>query len=154
MLNRHREITSKWYKNEKVGGLSRCIAMDRFGSVLPNCVGYALGRFHEVLANNNLITDFKYRALDTAPSLMLEKCNQYYPELTVSDIPREDSILVLRYPGDRFGGHVAYVEAVNNDLIFIGESSYKKATFNEFWIPLAALKAKGDLKFIYSPIAN
>ena len=38
---------NKYYKHTSAGGVNECIHI-KDGSVLPNCVGYAWGRFYEI----------------------------------------------------------------------------------------------------------
>ena len=40
-------VTDKYWVHTSCGGLNECIQISN-GSCLPNCVGYAWGRFYEI----------------------------------------------------------------------------------------------------------
>ena len=42
--------SSKYWKHTSAGGVNSCLLIGK-GSVLPNCVGYAWGRFYEILGS-------------------------------------------------------------------------------------------------------
>lgn len=105
-----------WIHTTK-GGLNSCILIGG-NSVLPNCVGYAWGRFYELLgskpnlARTNAEKWFSYNdgyARGNTPKLGAVACWQKGPTLDGSD----------------GAGHVAIVEAINPDgTITLSNSGY------------------------------
>lgn len=92
-----------------------------WANVLPNCVGYAVGRYHQVLSDSSFKT-FPYaedagKFADNAPKY----------GLTVGKTPKPGAIICWKLPGSY--GHVAFVEQVISDSeIIISESGWAYST--------------------------
>jgi len=128
------------------GGKNKCILIEG-DSVLPNCVGYAWGRFMEVLG--------------AQPKLSLANAENWYGNRADGykrgNKPRLGAVICWRKgrvgdPSDG-AGHVAIVEEIRKDgSILISESGYKKFRFRTSVIPptfyLAGYVFQG---FIYNP---
>ena len=116
------DIYSDYYIMIASGGWSPCIeGNDDYGlrpfpgSVLPNCVGYTVGRFNEMLGLNDCTwlgsTDAKYM-LDLAIAQGL----QY------GDVPRVGGVICWDSDED---GHCAVIEEViDNDTVRTSESGW------------------------------
>lgn len=138
--------TNKNYIHVTKGGKNKCILIEG-KSVLPNCVGYAWGRFMEVLGRQ--------------PKLSLANAENWYGYRTDGyergHLPRLGAVACWRkgkvgVPSDG-AGHVAIVEKINADgTILISESGYRKFKFRTSVIPptceLAGYVFQG---FIYNP---
>lgn len=107
----------KWWKTS----FNPCIAIS-YGTVLPNCVGYAWGRFAEILG----------KFADGLP-----RCNagDWYGADTTHQkgkTPKLGAVLVMSKPGD--AGHVAVVEEIYSDgSILTSESGYGNSWSNRWW---------------------
>lgn len=137
---------NKNYIHVTKGGKNKCILIEG-DSVLPNCVGYAWGRFMEVLG--------------TQPKLSLANAENWFSYRADGykrgSKPRLGAVICWRKgrvgdPSDG-AGHVAIVEQINKDgSILISESGYKKFRFRTSVIPstyeLAGYVFQG---FIYNP---
>lgn len=123
------EYGNKFYNNGNAGGWSWCIT----GSprcdgrnVLANCVGYACGRFNEIIGEMRY-PDFCCNAenfIEVAKRLGLE----------ISDKPEVGGIMVWQRGAtlgeDDGAGHVAIVERVDNaNQIYTSESGWGGPTF-------------------------
>ena len=154
------EAGNKYYITKAKGGWSTAIIgnpTDPDCNVLHNCVGYAFGRFNEILGDTkmshlqpvnaeNWYSVAKSQGLKTGqePKLGAVAVWQKGETLSASD----------------GAGHVAIVEVINNDgSIITSESGYKSA--NAFWTT-KRVKGNGNwgakagykfLGFIYPPIA-
>ncbi len=136
----------KYWKHTSAGGVNSCIHIDN-GSVLPNCVGYAWGRFYEILGKKPALsrrnaelwygyTDDGYKRGKT-PKLGAVIC---WAKGTVGN-------------GNDGAGHVAIVEKIYADgSILISQSGYGS---KRFWTStvkkgyaLSGYKFQG---FIYNP---
>ena len=112
------QADEKWWKV----GQNPCIARYN-GTVLPNCVGYAHGRFCEILGYFH-------------PSL--PRCNaglwikNLGKGLSWGKTPKLGAVVVWSKPGA--AGHVAVVEYLNSDgTIMLSESGYSKTWNTRFW---------------------
>ena len=123
------ENGNKNYNTKSVGGWSSCIKgnpMDSNANVLANCVGYASGRFNEIInlaretegcAYNNLTCN-AFRFKEKAESDGLETGSE----------PRLGAIMCWDKNGG--AGHVAVVERVNDDgSVYRSESNYGGTSF-------------------------
>lgn len=143
-------LTSKFYVNYKFGGINTCIVLDnKTGCVMPNCVGYAQGRFLE--EHNATKCDWKLPACNAEDWYEKAKANG----LRVGTEPKVGSVIVwakgkLHTSSDGCG-HVAVVEKINNDgSIIISESGYKTFTFKTEQLNKPyALRGYTLLGFIY-----
>ncbi|MBO7093570.1 MAG: peptidoglycan-binding protein [Spirochaetia bacterium] len=110
------DIHSKYYITKPYGGFSPCIQGNpKFGlrpfpgSVLPNCVGYAVGRFNELAGEGSC----KYLGNRNAAELYDLGISQ---GLSGGSAPRPGALIVWRTSG---AGHCAIVERVvdENNMI-------------------------------------
>lgn len=110
MLQRYNapEVNNKFYLNTAGGGYNRCIKISGF-SVLPNCVGYAYGRFME--AGN--VTACTLSAGDA------ENWWDYPDGYQRGQEPKPGAVVCWRKGAAHYGedgrGHVEFVEQVNPD---------------------------------------
>jgi surface antigen len=138
--------TNKNWIQVSFGGKNKCIPVDG-NSVLPNCVGYAWGRFMEILGRQ--------------PKLSLGNAELWYGHRSDGykrgKTPRLGAVICWRKgvvgdPSDG-AGHVAIVEKINDDgTLVISESGYKKFRFRTSTIP-ADFSLEGYVfqGFIYNP---
>lgn len=121
---------NKFYNTVSKGGYSHCIVgypTDKDCNVLSNCVGYACGRFNEIIGN------MKYPYLNCNAENFIERAKQY--GLEISDKPTLGGIMVWQkgatLSGNDGAGHVAIVEKIIDDnTIYTSESGYGS---NAFW---------------------
>lgn len=102
------DLTGPYYTARKAGGYSPCIlgnnsSGQRYcdGSVLPNCVGWAWGRFHEVAS----LRGFSFWAKGDARTIY-DSCR--LQGLRVGHDPKPGGIMVWDNGG---AGHAAFVES-------------------------------------------
>lgn len=119
---------NKFYNNGKNGGYSWCIEgkpTDRGCNVLSNCVGYACGRFNEIMGS------MKYKTLCCNAENFIERAKQ--AGLQVVDYPTLGGIMVWQkgtLSGNDGAGHVAVVERIDsNNQIYTSESGYGGSPF-------------------------
>ena len=104
---------NRFYITRDRGGLSTCIQgkpTDAQCNVLSNCVGYACGRFNEIIG------EMKYPNLNCNAENFIERAKNY--GLSISPVPVEGGIMVWQKGTLNSGdgaGHVAIVEKVNGD---------------------------------------
>lgn len=115
-------ITNLNYLHNSCGGLNYCILRYN-GTVLPNCVGYAWGRFMEILGST--------------PKLSRGDAGTWYGNTsdgyTRSSKPQLGAVACWAKPGA--AGHVAIVEQINSDgSIVISQSGYSRSWEHRFWI--------------------
>lgn len=101
------------------GGKNQCIQVMGH-SVLPNCTGYAWGRFMEILGDT--------------PKLSRANAGLWYGNTSDGyergQTPKLGAVACWSYPGE--AGHVAIVERINSDgSITLSESGYPNGYFNE-----------------------
>jgi surface antigen len=139
--------SNKNYINVSYGGYNYCIHI-RNGSVLPNCVGYAWGRWRELLG--------EYHKLSRGNAENWWANNDGYER---GQTPKVGAVICWR-KGQAFNakdgaGHVAIVEKVHSDgSITISQSAYGGARFStkvlkKPYIYGSAYTLQG---FIYCPI--
>lgn len=150
---------NKYYITKSQGGYSDAVQgqpTDPYCNVLPNCVGYAYGRFNEI-GNYGYC---KYLRPVNAENFMV-----YKGSLEVGQTPKLGACMVWQKGAtlnDSDGaGHVAIVEKIINDSqIITSESGWGSS--KPFW---TQNRAKGDgnwgmnsayhfLGFIYNPVIN
>lgn len=139
-------LTNKYYIITSKGGYNRCLNI-KDGYVLPNCVGYAYGRFMEA----NKITSCQ---LPTCNAESWIYKNTYYEE---GNTPKVGSVIV--WAKGKIGnaedgaGHVGFVEAVNADgSIVVTQSAYKGTAWYVQTLKKPYSKVGYTLVgFIYSP---
>lgn len=120
------EYGNPFYNTTDVGGYSTCI----YGvptcdgrNVLSNCVGYACGRFNEIIGY------MKYPAFNCNAENFIKRARQYYPELKITDYPTQGGIMVFHKIGEDYG-HVFIVEKViDENTIYTSESVYGDTAF-------------------------
>lgn len=153
------EAGNKYYITKANGGYSNAIKgnskyRDRNCDVLPNCVGYAIGRFNEIGG---------YGCCKYLKPVNAEKFIEYKDaELNVGQIPKVGACMVWKkgktLSGSDGAGHVAIVEKVVSDTeVYTSESGWN--TSKVFWNQTRK-KGNGNwgenssykfLGFIYNP---
>ena len=121
---------NKFYITKSRGGYSSCIQgypTDANCNVLANCVGYACGRFNEIIGS------MKYPSLNCNAENFIERAKNTYG-LKVVPYPTLGGIMVWQ-KGSTLGGgdgagHVAVVERIDSaNQIYTSESSYGGTAF-------------------------
>lgn len=150
---------NKYYIRQVSGGLNGAVAGKPTisgANVLCNCVGYANGRYNEIINDPNLTgtaIKFRYQLVCNAENFIESAKKQ---GLKISSTPVEGGIMVWQ-KGNTLGGgdgagHVAVVEEVYNDgSILTSESGYGAWAFktirrnnaNGRWGQAAAYKFRG-----------
>lgn len=135
-----------WIHTSK-GGLNSCILISG-NSCLPNCVGYAWGRFYEIMGK--------------APKLSRANAEMWFgytqDGYKRGQTPKLGAVICWRkgkagWASDG-AGHVAIVEKVNNDgSIVVSESGYKAFRFRTRVLrpPYAIGSTYAFQGFIYNP---
>lgn len=121
---------NKFYNTISNGGLSRCIKgypTSSDSDVLANCVGYACGRFNEIIG------EMKYPYLNCNAEDFIDRAKSFY-NLEISSIPTLGGIMVWKkgntHNGADGAGHVAIVEKIiDENTIYTSESGYGSAYF-------------------------
>lgn len=118
------EKGNKFYNTKNSGGYSYCIVGKPTCNglnVLANCVGYACGRFNEIIGK----MDYPYLNCNAEDFIVRGKnCG-----LKVSDKPTLGGIMVWEGKGS-LAGHVAVVEKIiDENTIYTSESGYESAYF-------------------------
>lgn len=150
------ESGNKFYNNGSNGGQSWCIEgspTDRGCNVLANCVGYACGRFNEIIG------EFKYKTLCCNAENFIERAKK--AGLEVGMTPKLGAIMCWQkgatLSDDDGAGHVAIVEKVyDNNHVYTSESAYGGSAFwnahryntNGRWGSDSSYTFRG---FIYNP---
>ena len=120
---------NKFYNNGNNGGYSWCIngsPTDKGCNVLANCVGYACGRFNEIIGS------MKYKTLCCNAENFIERAKQ--AGLQVVSYPTLGGIMVWQkgatLSGTDGAGHVAVVERIDSaNQIYTSESGYGSSAF-------------------------
>ena len=116
---------NKYYITTGKGGWNKAIQgkpTKSGANVLANCVGYANGRFAEIIGKNCI----EYQLICNAENF-IEKAQGY--GLQISQTPTLGGIMVWEGLGS-LAGHVAIVERIdNNNQIFTSESAYNGSAF-------------------------
>ena len=121
---------NKFYITKSKGGYSTCIQgkpTDANCNVLANCVGYACGRFNEIIGS------MKYPSLNCNAENFIERAKNTYG-LEISDVPTLGGIMVWQkgntLSGNDGAGHVAIVERIDStNQIYTSESGYGGSAF-------------------------
>ena len=124
------ETNAKCYINYETGGWSGAIVCsDDPINVLPNCVGYANGRFNEIYDEMKGITGSTYPWFNCNACDFIGRARDFYPELEISTEPVPGAIIVWTGGWGNYG-HVAIVERINADgSLFTSESAYGGSFF-------------------------
>ncbi len=125
---------NKYYIRKANGGYSNAIQgkpVDQYANVLANCVGYANGRFAEIMGEVTGTEGIKYQLVCNAENF-IEKAKKY--GLRVAKKPHAGGILVWQkgktLSGSDGAGHVAVVEEVYSDTsVYTSESNYGGTAF-------------------------
>ena len=146
-LNAPSTSDKKWI-HTSAGGKNSCIKVSG-NSVLPNCVGYAWGRFMEILGKT--------------PKLSRSNAENWYgynDGYERGKTPKLGAVIVWSKGkvgvGSDGAGHVAIVEEIYEDGSFlVSQSGYKSTRFWTSKIPKTGyLKGYIFLGFIYNPAVN
>ena len=121
---------NKFYITKSKGGYSTCIQgspTDSECNVLANCVGYACGRFNEIIGS------MKYPSLNCNAENFIERAKNTYG-LEVVNYPVLGGIMVWQkgttLNGSDGAGHVAIVEKIiDSNTIYTSESGYGSKAF-------------------------
>jgi len=121
---------NKFYITKSKGGYSTCIQgkpTDANCNVLANCVGYACGRFNEIIGS------MKYPSLNCNAENFIERAVNTYG-LEISNVPTLGGIMVWQkgntLSGNDGAGHVAIVERIDStNQIYTSESGYGGSAF-------------------------
>lgn len=121
---------NKFYNTISNGGLSECIKgypTSSDSDVLANCVGYACGRFNEIIG------EMKYPYLNCNAEDFIDRAKSFY-NLEISSIPTLGGIMVWKkgntHNNSDGAGHVAIVEKIiDENTIYTSESGYGSAYF-------------------------
>ena len=121
---------NKFYITKNAGGYSRCIVgkpTDSQCNVLSNCVGYACGRFNEIIGS------MKYPYLNCNAENFIERAINTYG-LEIGQTPKAGAIMVWQkgstLSGNDGAGHVAIVEKViDANTVYTSESGYGGSAF-------------------------
>lgn len=121
---------NKFYITKSKGGYSTCIQgkpTDSKCNVLANCVGYACGRFNEIIGS------MKYPSLNCNAENFIERAKNTYG-LEISNVPTLGGIMVWQkgstLSGNDGAGHVAIVEKIiDSNTIYTSESGYGSSAF-------------------------
>lgn len=124
------DANSKCYVNYETGGWSGAIVCsDDYCNVLPNCVGYANGRFNEIYDEMKGTSGSKYPWFNCNACNFISRAREFYPELEISSEPVPGAIIVWTGGWGDYG-HVAIVEKINYDgSLFTSESAYGGSMF-------------------------
>ncbi len=125
---------NKFYITKSKGGYSTCIEgypKDANANVLANCVGYACGRFNEIIGK------MKYPNLNCNAENFISRAKETYPDLKIEyniNKGREGDIIVWRKGkagvSSDGAGHVAVIEKVYGEGdYYTSESGYGSSAF-------------------------
>lgn len=117
------------------GGWNTCIKgypTDAGANVLANCVGYASGRFNEIINEARETTGCTYKYLNCNAEWFIERAKQ--AGLQIGSTPRVGAIMCWQHGtvdgGGDGAGHVAIVERVySNSSVYTSESGYGSTAF-------------------------
>lgn len=143
------ESNNKFYLNVSGGGYNRCIKISGY-SVLPNCVGYAYGRFLE----ESNITTCSLSAGDA------ENWWDYPDGYPRGQTPKQGAVMCWRKGAAHYGedgrGHVEVVEQVNPDgsVITTGSNYGGTRWYRHTRVKPYAISGQTFQGFIYNPHVN
>lgn len=127
---------NKNYMRTSSGGWNTCIQgspCKADANVLANCVGYASGRFNEIINEARGTTGCTYKTLNCNAENFVERA--LAAGLQIGSEPRKGAIMCWQKGSLSSGdgaGHVSIVEKVNNsNSVYDSESGYGNATM--FW---------------------
>lgn len=120
---------NKFFITKAKGGYSTCIQgspTDSSCNVLSNCVGYACGRFNEIIGS------MKYPSLNCNAENFIERAKSL--GLSISSVPTLGGIMVWQkgstLSGSDGAGHVEVVERIDNsNQIYTSASNYGGTAF-------------------------
>ena len=122
------EKGNNFFTREASGGYSTCIKGKPTDAcdVLANCVGYACGRFNEIIG------EMKYPSLNCNAENFIERAKS--KGLEISDVPTLGGIMVWQkgstLSGKDGAGHVAIVERIDSkNQVYTSESNYGGVAF-------------------------
>ena len=126
---------NKNYITTGSGGWNTCIKgypMDANANVLANCVGYASGRFNEIINEARGTTGCTYKTLNCNAEWFIERA--VAAGLKTGSTPKVGAIMCWQKGtvdgGNDGAGHVAIVEKVNsNGSVYTSESGYGSTAF-------------------------
>ena len=126
---------NKNYIRDISGGWNTCITgspTHPYCNVLANCVGYASGRFNEILNNARNSSGCTYKYLNCNAENFIERAQQ--AGLSIGSTPKRGSIMCWQkgasLNGNDGAGHVAIVEEVyDNNHVYTSESGYGSSYF-------------------------
>jgi surface antigen len=101
--------------NTQYGGYNKCIVIRPNGSVLPNCTGYAWGRWRELLGKD--------------PKLSTGHARNWYGYLDGYSRGKVPALGAVACWGGTKYGHVAIVESIGPNYIMVSQSNYGGAAF-------------------------
>lgn len=127
---------NKNYMRTSSGGWNTCIKGNPCkgdADVLANCVGYASGRFNEIINEARGTTGCTYKTLNCNAENFVERA--LAAGLQIGNEPRKGAIMCWQkgsLSSKDGAGHVSIVEKVNNsDSVYDSESGYNNS--NIFW---------------------
>ena len=126
---------NKNYITTGAGGWNTCIKgypMDANANVLANCVGYASGRFNEIINEARGTTGCTYKGLNCNAEWFIERAKE--AGLKTGSTPKVGAIMCWQKGsvdgGQDGAGHVAIVERINSDgSVYTSESGYGSTAF-------------------------
>lgn len=125
---------NKNYITQSSGGWSTCIKgypTDSQANVLANCVGYASGRFNEIINIARDSSGCPYSTLNCNAENFVERAQAV--GLAIGNTPRRGAIMCWQKGSLSSGdgaGHVAIVERVDsNNQVYTSESAYSGTAF-------------------------
>lgn len=148
---------NKSYIRQVSGGWNSCIQgypKDKECDVLSNCVGYANGRFNEIITELTNYQGNKYNTLNCNAEGFIERAKK--AGLKIGQVPKLGAIMCWEGKGS-LAGHVAVVEEIiDNNHVYTSESGYGSKAFwnshrynnNGRWGTNANYPFRG---FIYNP---
>lgn len=127
-IRTYKPSNNKNYITTSAGGWNTCIKGNPMASdanVLANCVGYASGRFNEIINNARGTQKCTYTTLNCNAVGFKERAEA--AGLKTGNTPRVGAIMCW---GNNSAGHVGIVERVNTDgSIYTSESGYGSSFF-------------------------
>lgn len=125
---------NKNYITTGAGGWNTCITgypQDRECNVLANCVGYASGRFNEIINTSRGSSGCTYKTLNCNAENFVERA--VAAGLSTGSVPRVGAIMCWQkgsLASSDGAGHVAIVEKVySNSSVYTSESGYGGSAF-------------------------
>jgi surface antigen len=134
-IRTYKPSKNKNYITTGAGGWNTCIKgypMDANANVLANCVGYASGRFNEIINEARGTTGCAYKGLNCNAEWFIERAKE--AGLKTGSTPKVGAIMCWQKGsvdgGQDGAGHVAIVERVNSDgSVYTSESGYGSTAF-------------------------